>query len=457
MISSEKADIKDFILLEDTSRKLRNEDPKIMSKVIDWSVKKVYRIKLPREHFFLVKLIDFNTFSKNYKPSYLSSSLPISSRMFQIHNVSHVLEASSSEAVKENAKIIIEDKSIESELEHLSHSLALTEYGSKTRFFLLNQLEELLCTGLFSNFSINPFGSSVNGFGLDTSDLDMVFDLKTMSKKSSKLNHLNYCPKDQSSSREVSKKMVTSFSDTINWFVPGFMGVKPIPRARVPIIRMYSRVTGLDCDISFQSPHSVDMARIHYSLNKLEPRLRQLVVFGKMWLARISKDFSTMPGYSVSNFMLTTMIISFLQTLEEGPLLPPIKNLGSLSEFPQGSQEISTALLLEKFFTFLANFDYKKYGMNVFDSNHVLKSTHSPLYIRNPCDVEHNICRNINLVELHKFTNAAERAMKAFSQRPDSVSSLLEMCETPEKVTKLTKSQSSRLTSPSVKIKDFWT
>lgn len=454
MMSSEKSAMKEFILLEDISRKLINTDPEVMSKVIDWPVEVVYRVNVPKEHVFLLKLKDYANFIKKCKPSHLSGSLPITSRMLQVANVSHVREATVNNLSARQMSVDYQSsrgQSLEAELKHLSQSIALTECGSKIRFFIVNQLEELLCTGIFSNFTILPFGSSVNGFGSDASDLDMTFD-STITSKTSK-SKLKFCCKELLSSRELSKRFVNSFSDTINWYVPGFRGVTAIPRARVPIIRMYSRYSGLDCDISFQSPHSVEMARILFSLNKSEPKLRQLVLFCKIWLSKVFVDPYLMPGYFVSNFMMTIMIISFLQTYREGPLLPPIKHLGTKSEQLTDKPVVSSSVLLEELFKFLASFDYQRYGMSILNSKIMAKSTHSPLYIENPCDVEHNISRNITLGELRKFIDMAKKAADIISQRPDSIDSLLHQCG---EISKSNENPVLKQPTKFVNINEFW-
>ena len=462
MVSTEKAESKHFIILEDVSRKLVNTDPTIVSKVLDWPVSKVYRVKVARDHFFLLKLSDYSEFCKKNKPSHLSESLPVKSRMVQVRNVSHVPEAN--EVARSGSdvdsvgvqELSVEGKTMESELEHLSRSMSLTEYGSKIRFFLVNQLEEMLCGGLFSNFTINPFGSSVNGFGSDSSDLDMAFQSATDQNPSTKLT---YCTKELLSSREVSKRLVMTFSDIISWYVPGFIGVTAITRARVPIVRMYSRFTGLDCDIAFQSSNSIEMARILFSLNKIEPKLRHLVVFGRMWLDRINKDSKNIPGYFVSNFMLTAMIINFLQTYEHGPLLPAIKNLNKRPMSRTPGSELSTRELLEKFFEFLATFDFQGHGMSILNSKYIVKSTHSPIYVENPCDIEHNICRNVTLDDLGRLRKAAQRTVQVMTSREQaSIDSVLEAVDA---VCASSKGARSNVIKPtthaqSVSIKDFW-
>jgi predicted nucleotidyltransferase len=52
----------------------------------------------------------------------------------------------------------------------------LTELGTRLRFFLCTLLEDAL-SSLLPHVQVIPFGSSVNGFGKHTSDLDMILDL----------------------------------------------------------------------------------------------------------------------------------------------------------------------------------------------------------------------------------------------------------------------------------------
>ena len=48
--------------------------------------------------------------------------------------------------------------------------------GTRLRYFVCTLIEQLL-QGIFPKCEVLPFGSSVNGFGKEGCDLDMILDL----------------------------------------------------------------------------------------------------------------------------------------------------------------------------------------------------------------------------------------------------------------------------------------
>jgi hypothetical protein len=142
----------------------------------------------------------------------------------------------------------------------------------KLRFITLVNFERILCSGMFSEYELMPFGSSVTDMGCESGDLDLIITRKVDHYKqirnaidssqrypryeqaaTSKLVHL-----DKSLYSET--KDNSGFRGTMRWFdhvlreymplTDGF-GVLTLHRAKVPIIKFTSRITNVECDLSF--------------------------------------------------------------------------------------------------------------------------------------------------------------------------------------------------------------
>lgn len=65
---------------------------------------------------------------------------------------------------------------ISDQISMLYDSTKLNDVGTRLRFLTAIQIENCLC-GMFPNSAVYPFGSSVNGFGKNNCDLDLVLRL----------------------------------------------------------------------------------------------------------------------------------------------------------------------------------------------------------------------------------------------------------------------------------------
>lgn len=69
---------------------------------------------------------------------------------------------------------------VDQQITSLTDAYKLTEENSRLRFLVCSLLKDI-AAAYFPECSINPFGSSVNGFGKLGCDLDMFLDLHGIS------------------------------------------------------------------------------------------------------------------------------------------------------------------------------------------------------------------------------------------------------------------------------------
>jgi poly(A) RNA polymerase len=429
MMTKEKLEARKLILVEDKCGSIGYHSEETMTRLLQTEVDKVYRFAIGPRSFSLVKLTDIGHFRDNVSPSQADPLFPIHGRILKLtkfpKNIVKVapttkLQNLSLEKLTSNRRIDILRKNPDHEtaINELVASSQMTEFGSKLRFFFLTHLEENLCSGIFSNFHLRPFGSSVNGFGDDQSDFDLVMSGKPNEPDPliASLPHLCYLSKPSATERFQSQRLVDFVGDQLQFFTPAVMSVTRVPRARVPIVKLYSDSCGLDCDISFFSETCVHMAETLFLFSKMDPRVKQLAVFVKLW-AKSQDLTNSSPGPWVTNFMLMLMVINFFQTRHgNGAIfnLPPVTNLEKLSKVNKKEdtgEDKSFLSILREFLEFVEEFDYSRYGMSILNGRVVVKSHHDFLYIENPLEPDLNVCKNVSKTEVLRVIASARSSL----------------------------------------------
>ncbi len=440
MCRSEKSHTKNFILLESSRMSkfgLLNEA--VLTKFLDVKVVKLYKYQVSRRNFALVELDDYLAFSKkNFKHD--DMIFPVKSRILRINDIPAKFFNSTSREFPINPVASVLESGIDYSLQNLKffkkysrkdtnyairsllNERSVSEFGSKLRFFYINQLEEMLCRGMFSEFCISPFGSSVNGFGDDSSDMDMV--IYTTDDTQGQSAHLSYLPRVHLDPRQVSRKLVFTFGDLLDNFVPGTNSVQKIANARVPIVKFYSEHTGIECDLSFlDNNHAVKMAECFFEFSQLSPDVRKLMLFMKIWVSHHNLRPSSGAGPWISNFMVLSLVIGFFQSSNHQSCsrkpLPALKSLNSmkyenesnLKKSPQKNDENiqdDFEVVLKDFFYYLSTYEWKDYGISISTGKDMVKPGHSPLFIENPLQAELNVAKNVSMHELKRLVNAAQ-------------------------------------------------
>lgn len=154
------------------------------------------------------------------------------------------------------------------------------------------------------------FGSQVTGTATKTSDIDLTIlgcD----------------CPPDDTINAlvaiadEIKKKDLASYLEII-------------PGAKVPIIKMDHKVTGISLDICCNEATGLQGASVISSLSKDFPPFKYLTLVLKVFLSR--RQLHETYGGGIGSFVLSIMVLSFLQQRQRvhNALAPQSWNLGSL-------------------------------------------------------------------------------------------------------------------------------
>lgn len=133
-------------------------------------------------------------------------------------------------------------RTINAQMQALYELGSLSELSIRLRFLTALQIEEGL-SGIAANARVLPFGSSINGFGRTSSDLDMIY---CIDKESKPLGELNFLQPLHNHFHPAAHLGV--FSQILSTWMPGVSKVEEIFGARVPILKFNHTITGLKCD-----------------------------------------------------------------------------------------------------------------------------------------------------------------------------------------------------------------
>lgn len=151
---------------------------------------------------------------------------------------------------------------------------------------------------------------------------------------------------------------------------PNFSEILAIPRASVPIVKLFHLKTQINCDISFKNGFGIHNSKLISFLLSSNTRLKPLTIFIKYWAKTY---FLTGPG-RFSNYAIILLIIFFLQQVTPN-ILVPVCNLQNDNRFdihmhlwncgfdyvtmlPKTENSSPVLVLLRDFFGFYKEFDF---------------------------------------------------------------------------------------------------
>lgn len=156
-------------------------------------------------------------------------------------------------------KILFEANSMSEQISLLYENTRLNDLDIRLRFLGASQIQTAL-SGLFLNHLVVPFGSSVNGFGKEGCDLDMILHYNSDDStfkppqdynRRRLMFHTKGCPSDSDAMRRgLIENHIKFYGTLCQSFIPGASNVQPIHKARVPIVRYFHKYLNLSVDIS---------------------------------------------------------------------------------------------------------------------------------------------------------------------------------------------------------------
>jgi len=155
----------------------------------------------------------------------------------------------------------------------------MPDISTRIRFLACEQIEAAL-SGIFPSAEALPFGSSVNGFGKNSSDLDVaaVFnpDECVPADSDDEFGDARLIFHAKGASRNQTERYYDHLSLLLHSFMPGCQNVQSIRQARVPIIKYEQQLLGLECDLSTVSSSGVHMSDMLHVYGELDERVRPL-------------------------------------------------------------------------------------------------------------------------------------------------------------------------------------
>lgn len=148
-------------------------------------------------------------------------------------------------------KALNADMSIDEQIQELSDTNKLSDLSSRLRFLTALQIEEAV-SGIFANMRVIPFGSSVNGFGRMSSDLDMMLISEQQQKQHIDSHLFVSRTKYQRDfeARDFARMTLNPLHVIMQQWLIGIGKTQMISAARIPIIGFEHRITDLECDLS---------------------------------------------------------------------------------------------------------------------------------------------------------------------------------------------------------------
>ncbi|KAJ3055395.1 hypothetical protein HK097_010671 [Rhizophlyctis rosea] len=183
----------------------------------------------------------------------------------------------------------------------------------------------MIIESVFPGSTVHQVGSTVSGLALADADLDftVLFPRGT-----------NY----------TAVQCVERLAGALKLDGP-FGEVKPLPRAKVPILKLKDMATGIRCDISFGNELALHNTKLLATYALLDHRVRQMTVFRELpsislhppesdlvtsvkhWVKRKGINFPVM-GHP-SSYCYTLLVINFLQRRNVIPSLQTLPPSGS--------------------------------------------------------------------------------------------------------------------------------
>jgi VacB/RNase II family 3'-5' exoribonuclease len=228
---------------------------------------------------------------------------------------------------EEDDSIVIQrDDQFTREIMTQYRALEPTQEEVERKKALASEIQEI-CGKVFGNnpCTVHTYGSSVSGFGLRGSDIDMCIKFDEEVKDS----------KMQAQLLKLLEKAIDS--DLKAEY--GHLSCKEergVIRSRVPILKIVDAKRSCECDICIENFLGVVNTRMLQLYSQLDERVKPLVYAIKHWTKR--RHISDPPSGSLSSYSHVLMVIHYLQTVEVLPSLQDMTKLDHVDEktdFPQ--------------------------------------------------------------------------------------------------------------------------
>jgi len=253
--------------------------------------------------------------------------------------------------------------------EHVARCLP-TDKDVDNRVTTMQSLRSLVLMGLNAeeeDIRLHRFGSAASGFGERGSDLDVAVELCCSNSKI----QAQLAEKKITDCHPIAKACIIAVGREVKEH-PTFQVVGRILSAKVPLLMLRDKYTGLSCDVSFGNLKGVTNTALLRAYAELDERLVHVVLVVKKW-AKAAGVSGSKRGY-LSAYALTLMVIFFFQVAGELPSLQQHSSskahfLSSKDALARGLVKrsgLSSAELLIAFFEYyIETFDWAREVVSV--------------------------------------------------------------------------------------------
>lgn len=170
------------------------------------------------------------------------------------------------------------------------------------------------------------------------------------------------------------------------------------------------------------------MSELMYNLCQADFRVQPLVVFIRQWAQMFNVSAASQPSACLTNFMLTCLVVSFLQ---HSQLLPPTSTLLN-AERPHKRSENTDQLstLLVEFFRYYSKFDFRENALSIAEGITKKRTRDGAIEIVNPLDANHNVGAVVGTKDRDYFIKACEYGVEALADKEMSIVQFLDTTTT---------------------------
>ncbi|KAM7346995.1 uncharacterized protein ACRADG_006689 isoform 2-T4 [Cochliomyia hominivorax] len=161
----------------------------------------------------------------------------------------------------------------------------------------------LFIKNAYPRYGLYLVGSTISGFGSDSSDVDMCLVSRSASSIDARMEALF--------NLTVLRDCLSKSGEFENF---------NLIEAKVPILRFRDRIHQLEVDLNFNNCVGIKNTHLLYCYSQLDWRLRPLVLVTKLWAQY--HNINNAKNMTISSYSLVLMVIHFLQYAVNPPVLP---------------------------------------------------------------------------------------------------------------------------------------
>ncbi|KAI8988540.1 hypothetical protein BDF20DRAFT_905072 [Mycotypha africana] len=211
----------------------------------------------------------------------------------------------------------------------------------------------------------------------------------------------------------------------------GMQHIVCVPRAKVPIVRLFDPELQLSCDINVNNTLALQNTKMIKTYVALDPRVRPLIMTIKHWTKkRLLNDAAN--GGTLSSYTWTCLVINFLQQ-RQPPILPVLHmienecksedyfydNIEKLKGFGSSNHESLGGLLFAFFRRYAVEFNYDNQVVSVRQGRYMTKKEKGwdtgrnkvSLCVEEPFNISRNLGNSADIASVHGIRCEFQRCL----------------------------------------------